>query len=200
MRQVWFPADLALEQSHAEGCIALRDAGPAKPGERPGEVVVGLSPAFGREIWVALNGMTVAEVLRQLLAGIEEEGLESRLVRVRRSIDLGSIGSAAARLSGSGVGRAAGQGDGADPSGRPAAARKSRAVLDRAADHPRALPRAGAQRRTLREGPGTGAAAAPGVERAPRAPVSRPRRPARRDRAAAGGGPEPVELEAKWPS
>jgi propanediol dehydratase large subunit len=47
--------------------------------------------------------MTVAEVLRQVLAGIEEEGLEARLVRVFRSIDLGYIGSTAARLSGSGV-------------------------------------------------------------------------------------------------
>ena len=51
----------------------------------------------------ALNGMTVAEVLRQVLAGIEEEGLDARLVGVRRSIDLGSIGWTAARLSGSGV-------------------------------------------------------------------------------------------------
>ena len=81
----------------------MRETGPAAAGERADEVVIGLSPAFGREIWVALNGMTVGEVLRQLLAGIEEEGLASRLVRVRRSIDLGAIGWAAARISGSGV-------------------------------------------------------------------------------------------------
>jgi propanediol dehydratase large subunit len=103
VRQVWFPEDLASEQARSEGCIELRDMGPAQPGDRPDEVVVGLSPAFGREIWVALNEMTVAEVLRQILAGIEEEGLQSRLVRVRRSIDLGSIGWTAARLSGSSV-------------------------------------------------------------------------------------------------
>jgi propanediol dehydratase large subunit len=103
VRQVWSAADLALEQERSEGCIALEEKGPADPGNRPNEVVVGLSPAFGKEIWVALNGMTVAEVLRQLLAGIEEEGLEYRLVRVRRSIDLGSIGWTAARMSGSGV-------------------------------------------------------------------------------------------------
>ena len=103
VRQVWSAADLAAEQARSEGCIVLRETGPAAAGERPDEVVVGLSPAFGREIWAALNGMTVAEVLRQVLAGIEEEGLESRLLRVSRSIDLGSIGSTAARLSGSGV-------------------------------------------------------------------------------------------------
>ncbi len=103
VRQVWFPEDLALEQSRAEGCIVLREQGPAARGEHADEIVVGVSTAFAREIWVALNGMTVAEVLRQVLAGIEEEGLRSRLVRVRRSIDLGSIGWTAARLSGSGV-------------------------------------------------------------------------------------------------
>jgi propanediol dehydratase large subunit len=103
VRQVWAPADLAAEQVLAEGCIDLAEIGPARARVRPDEIVVGLSPAFGVEIWTALNGMTVAEVLRQVLAGIEEEGLASRLVRVRRSIDLGYIGSTAARLSGSSV-------------------------------------------------------------------------------------------------
>jgi propanediol dehydratase large subunit len=103
VRQVWAPADLAAEQVLAEGCIDLVETGPARAHVQPDEIVVGLSPAFGVEIWTALNGMTVAEVLRQVLAGIEEEGLASRLVRIRRSIDLGNIGSTAARLSGSGV-------------------------------------------------------------------------------------------------
>jgi len=103
VRQVWAPADLAAEQVLAEGCIDLAEIGPARARVRPDEIVVGLSPAFGVEIWTALNGMTVAEVLRQVLAGIEEEGLASRLIRIRRSIDLGYIGSTAARLSGSSV-------------------------------------------------------------------------------------------------
>lgn len=103
VRNVWSAADFALEQTRSVGCVLLRDTGPALRGERPDEVVIGLSPAFGRDIWVALNGMTVAEVLRAVLAGVEAEGLATRLIRVRRSIDLGSIGSTAARLSGSGV-------------------------------------------------------------------------------------------------
>jgi propanediol dehydratase large subunit len=103
VRQVWAASDLAAEQARAEGCIRLVETGPASRGERPDEVVIGLSPAYGAEIWTALNGMTVAEVLRQVMAGIEEEGLEARLVRVLRSIDLGYIGWTAARLSGSGV-------------------------------------------------------------------------------------------------
>jgi propanediol dehydratase large subunit len=103
VRQVWSASDLAAEQALSEGCIELVEIGPARTGVHSDEIVVALSPAFGQSIWTALNGMTVAEVLRQVLAGIEEEGLEARLVRVFRSIDLGYIGSTAARLSGSGV-------------------------------------------------------------------------------------------------
>ncbi len=103
VRQVWSASDLTAEQARSEGCIHLVETGPARERLRPDEVVVGLSPAFGEQIWAALNGMTVAEVLREVLAGIEEEGLVARLVRVRRSIDLGLIGSTAARLSGSGI-------------------------------------------------------------------------------------------------
>jgi propanediol dehydratase large subunit len=103
VRQIWSVDDLAAEQARSEGCIDLAETGPAQGHVRPDEVVVGLSPAFGKEIWTALNDMTVAEVLRQVLAGIEEEGLDARLVRVLRSIDLGYIGWTAARLSGSGV-------------------------------------------------------------------------------------------------
>ena len=103
VRQVWSPADLAAEQDRAAGCLAFTELGPARAQVRPDEVVVGLSPAFGIEIWMALSGLTVAEVLRQVLAGIEEEGVASRVVRVRRSIDVGRIGWTAARLSGSGV-------------------------------------------------------------------------------------------------
>jgi propanediol dehydratase large subunit len=103
VRQVWSPTDLAAEQERAAGCIAFTELGPARSQVRPDEVVVGISPAFGIEIWTALNGLTVAEVLRQVLAGVEEEGVASRVVRVRRSIDLGRIGWTAARLSGSGV-------------------------------------------------------------------------------------------------
>ena len=103
VRQVWSPGDLEAEQVRGLGCLTLTDLGPARSRVRADEVVVGLSPGFGQELWVALNGMTVAEVLRQVLAGIEEEGMVSRLVRVNRSIDLGNIGWTAAQLSGSAV-------------------------------------------------------------------------------------------------
>ena len=103
VRQEWAPGELAAEQARAAGSIRLSPVGPARNRARADEIVIGLSPAFGEGISLALNGLTVGEVLRQVLAGVEEEGLASRIVRVRRSIDLGAIGSTAARLSGSGI-------------------------------------------------------------------------------------------------
>ena len=61
-------------------------------------------PGVGRTVWLTLCGLTVGEVLRQIEAGLEEEGCVPRLVRVRSTIDVGLIGLTAARLSGSGIG------------------------------------------------------------------------------------------------
>jgi propanediol dehydratase large subunit len=78
--------------------------GAAMPGTDPRDVVIGVSPAVGREVWRTLSGMPVADVLGELLAGLEEEGCRGRVVRVNSSIDLGQIGLTAARLAGSGIG------------------------------------------------------------------------------------------------
>jgi propanediol dehydratase large subunit len=78
--------------------------GPAMPGTDPRDVVIGVSPAVGREVWRTLSGIPVADVLGELLAGLEEEGCRGRVVRVNSSIDLGQIGLTAARLAGSGIG------------------------------------------------------------------------------------------------
>jgi len=44
-----------------------------------------------------------AEVLRQLLAGIEEQGVVARVIRVRDTADLAAIAHLGAKLSGSGI-------------------------------------------------------------------------------------------------
>jgi propanediol dehydratase medium subunit len=44
------------------------------------------------------------DVLKEVLAGIEEEGLKARLVRVNKTADVGFIAHEAAKLSGSGIG------------------------------------------------------------------------------------------------
>lgn len=80
-----------------------RVAGLAAAGGDPRDVVIGVSPGVGRQVWRTLSGLTVAQVLDELLAGLEEEGCTGRVVRVNDTIDLGLIGLTAARLAGSGI-------------------------------------------------------------------------------------------------
>jgi propanediol dehydratase large subunit len=65
---------------------------------------LGVSPALGVDIWQCLSGLSVLDALREILAGLEEEGCHGRVVRFRDTVDPGRIGLAAARLSGSGIG------------------------------------------------------------------------------------------------
>jgi propanediol dehydratase large subunit len=103
VRQQRSVEDLRAEQA-GHRSDALSESGPAQQGNDPREVVVGVSPAVGRAVWVTLSGLPVVDALRELLAGLEEEGCIGRVVRVEDTIDLGLIGLTAARLSGSGVG------------------------------------------------------------------------------------------------
>ena len=89
-------------------CVPLlAPVGPARPGSSGQglrDVVIGVSPAVGRDVWRCLSGLAVTDVLREMLAGLEEEGCTGRVVRFNDSVDLGRIGLAAARLAGSGIG------------------------------------------------------------------------------------------------
>jgi len=102
IRQQRSVADFRDEQDAASD-TRLRVVGAAETGSDPREVVVGVSAAAGRALWVALSGLTVNEILDELLAGLEEEGAVGRIVRINDTVDLGWIGLSAARLSGSGV-------------------------------------------------------------------------------------------------
>lgn len=103
IRQQQSVEDLARDQaSHATD--RLQSNGPAAQGSDPREVVIGVSPAVGRDIWRTLSGLTVVDALDEILAGLEEERCLGRVVRVNTTIDLGLIGLTAARLSGSGIG------------------------------------------------------------------------------------------------
>ncbi len=94
-----------LRASQARFAVPLLvPAGPARPGQGPRDVVIGVSPAVGRDVWRCLSGLAVTDVLREMLAGLEEEGCAGRVVRFNDSVDLGRIGLAAARLAGSGIG------------------------------------------------------------------------------------------------
>ncbi len=105
VRQAKSVADLLADQAGAQvGGHELVSAGAAGASSDPRDVVIGVSPAFGRELFVALSGLSVFDILIELSAGLEEEGCRARVVRFSSSVDLGAIGLAAARLSGSGVG------------------------------------------------------------------------------------------------
>ncbi len=82
----------------------MTEGGEAKLGTDRSEVVIGLPPAFGRTMTKTIIGIPHREVLRELMAGIEEEGLHPRLVRVYRTADVAFISHDAAKLSGSGIG------------------------------------------------------------------------------------------------
>jgi propanediol dehydratase large subunit len=104
VRQALTHEQLTADQATGRGSLVLRETGPAPARVRPDEVVVAVSPAFAESVWLTLGGATVGEALRQILAGLEEEGVASRVVRVCRSVDVGNIAWTAARLSGSGIG------------------------------------------------------------------------------------------------
>ncbi|GAA4748671.1 propanediol/glycerol family dehydratase medium subunit [Modestobacter marinus] len=83
--------------------VRLRELSPAMRGTRPDEVVIAVSPAFAGHFTKTIVDVPHAEVLRQLMAGIEEQGVASRLVRVRETADLAAIAHLGAKLSGSGI-------------------------------------------------------------------------------------------------
>ena len=84
--------------------MTVRDGEEAKPGVTPDEVVIGVAPAFALSQVKTIGGLPHADVLRELSAGIEEEGLRARFVRFRDISDVSFIAQRAAKLSGSGIG------------------------------------------------------------------------------------------------
>jgi propanediol dehydratase medium subunit len=87
-----------------ERTVELVEVGEAQPGSAGDEVVIAVSPAFGGFFHKTIIDLPLAEVLRQMLAGIEEEGGSARVVRVKESADLAYIALEGAKLSGSGIG------------------------------------------------------------------------------------------------
>ena len=102
IRQQKSVSDIRDEQAsyRTEDLVAT---GNADISHDPRDVVIGVSPATGREIWQTLSGISVSDALRELLAGLEEEGCVGRIVRINDTVDLGMVGLQAARMSGSGI-------------------------------------------------------------------------------------------------
>lgn len=76
----------------------------AKKGTDPKEVVIGVGAAFQREIKKTICGIPLEDVLKNVKAGIEEEGMVSRVVKILDTSDVCFMALEAAKLSGSGIG------------------------------------------------------------------------------------------------
>lgn len=76
----------------------------AVQGTDPKEIVIGVGAAFGTAITKTITGIPLTEVLKNIVAGIEEEGMTARVVKNVRTSDVGFMGLEAAKLSGSGIG------------------------------------------------------------------------------------------------
>lgn len=94
----------AAQTTYQVSEMTLREIGEAKPGTSPNEVVIAVAPAFGDKLKKrTITGIPHAAVLREIMAGIEEEGLKPRVIKVYHTSDLAFIGKRGAELSGSGI-------------------------------------------------------------------------------------------------
>lgn len=95
------PAESAA--AAAEG-VELTPIGEAKKGTDANEVVIGISAAFAEEQTTNIIGVPHSAILKEMIAGIEEEGCKARVIKVYRSGDVAVIGhDCAAEFSGSGI-------------------------------------------------------------------------------------------------
>lgn len=76
----------------------------AQKGTDPKEVVIGVGAAFQREITRTICDIPLDDVLKNVKAGIEEEGMVPRVVKILDTSDVCFMALEAAKLSGSGIG------------------------------------------------------------------------------------------------
>lgn len=87
-----------------EWSVDVHPTGPARKAVQPNEVVLGMSPGFASHFERTIIDLPHSEVLRQILAGAEEQEVSVRVIRMTNTSDLAVIAHTAARLSGSGIG------------------------------------------------------------------------------------------------
>ena len=95
---------LAGKERINEEKTSYRDYPRARKGTDPKEVVIGVGAAFQKEITKTINGIPLDDVLRNVKAGIEEEGMSPRVVKILDTSDVCFMALEAAKLSGSGIG------------------------------------------------------------------------------------------------
>jgi len=83
--------------------LEIKELDIAKPSGDPDEIIIAVSPSFGVQQRETIVGLSHAIVVRELAAGVEEEGFKPRFVKYYNSSDLCSFANEAAKLSGSGI-------------------------------------------------------------------------------------------------
>jgi propanediol dehydratase medium subunit len=81
----------------------LKEAGAAKPGMSKDEVIIAVGPAFGASQTKTIVDIPHSSVLKEMIAGVEEEGLKARIIKVYKTSDVSVIANSMAKLSGSGI-------------------------------------------------------------------------------------------------
>ncbi len=91
------------QSSNDAGSSFLKEVGEAATGKSKDEVVIAVGPAFGLTQTTNIVGVPHSAILREVIAGVEEEGLKARVIRVFRSSDVAFMAVEGDRLSGSGI-------------------------------------------------------------------------------------------------
>ena len=98
------PVSKPAVEVNRSGNLELVEIGEAKKGVKSDEVIIALAPAFGKFQTETITHIPHEDVLKEIMAGREEEGLTPRVIRVLRTSDVSILANDGAKLSGSGIG------------------------------------------------------------------------------------------------
>lgn len=84
--------------------LSLKETGDASRGVASDEVVIGVAPAFAYKQHKTMVDVPHDKLMREMIAGIEEEGMKWRIIKVYQTSDVSFVAHEAAKYSGSGIG------------------------------------------------------------------------------------------------
>lgn len=83
--------------------LEIKELGQSKAGTDAKEIIIAFSPAFGTRLKKTIIEIELGEIVKELCAGIEEEGMKYRFIKVYNSTDLAIIAAQGSKLAGSGI-------------------------------------------------------------------------------------------------
>lgn len=86
-----------------EAEASLKEIGQAREARDIREVGIAIGPAYGLHIHHTIKGLSHIAVLKEIMAGIEEEGMIPRVLRGTRTSDVAFIANDVAKIVGSGI-------------------------------------------------------------------------------------------------